>query len=66
MAGKVEYPELSSCEGVKALIARYKTVRRIAEALGCSRKHVWCALRRYGLRQERMVVGEEMREKLKL
>ena len=66
MIRKIEYPALSSEASVRALLGEHKSVRRVAEVLGCSRKTVWCAMRRFGLRQEKFVVGEEMRERLKL
>ena len=66
MIRKTEYPELSTGTGVRALLAEHKTVRKAAEALGCSRKHVWCAMRRFGIRQEKLVIPEEIRKRLKL
>ena len=66
MIRKTEYPALATEAGVRALLGEYKSVRKVAEVLGCSRKTVWCAMRRFGVRQEKFVVGEEMRERLKL
>ena len=66
MVRKTEYPALSSEASVRALLGEHKSVRRVAEVLGCSRKTVWCAMRRFGVRQEKLIVTEEMRKRLRL
>ena len=66
MIRKTGYPALSSEASVRALLGEHKSVRRAAEVLGCSRKTVWGAMRRFGVRQEKFVVGEEMRKRLRL
>ena len=58
------YPELGSEEEVQKLLARHKSVRKVASALGCSEKAVWCAMRKYGLKQQKFIPSDEAKERL--
>ena len=58
------YPELGYEEGIRKLLAEHKSVRKIASALGCSEKAVWCAMRKYGLQQQKLLPSEGAKERL--
>ena len=58
------YPELGYEEGIRKLLAEHKSVRKIASALGCSEKAVWCAMRKYGLKQQKIIPSEGAKEML--
>ena len=58
------YPELGYEEGIRKLIEQHKSVRKIASALGCSEKAVWCAMRKYGLKQQKLLPSEGAKEML--
>ena len=58
------YPELGYEVGIRKLLAQHKSVRKIASALGCSEKAVWCAMRKYGLKQQKLLPSEGAKEKL--
>ena len=58
------YPELWCEEGIRKLLAEHKSVRKIASALGCSEKAVWCAMRKYGLKQQKLLPSDGAKERL--
>ena len=58
------YPELGSEEEIRKLLTEHKSVRKIASALGCSEKAVWCAMKKYGLKQQKFIPSEETKEML--
>lgn len=58
------YPELGSEEEIRKLLAEHKSVKNAASALGCSRKAVWCAMKKYGLKQQKFIPSEETKEML--
>ncbi|HJJ31746.1 MAG TPA: hypothetical protein O0X97_05830 [Methanocorpusculum sp.] len=60
------YPELGYEEGIRKLLAQHKSVRKIASALGCSEKAVWCAMKKYGIKQQKLLPSEEVKEKLSI
>ena len=58
------YPELGSEEEIRKLLEQHKSVKNAAFALGCSKKAVWCAMKKYGLKQQKLIPSDEARERL--
>ena len=64
--GNTKYPELHDREALEALVSRYGTPARIAQALGCRRQLADAAMRRFGIKVKRYALSDERRRSLRM
>ena len=64
--GNTKYPELHDREALEALVSRYGTPARIAQALGCRRQLADAAMRRFGIKVRRYALSDERRRSLRM
>lgn len=64
--GNTKYPELHDKDALEALVNRYGTPARIAQALGCRRQLADAAMRRFGIKVKRYALSDERRRSLRM
>ena len=60
------YPELKTEENVRDLLEKYKTPSRVAAELNCAEKTVRYAMKKHGIKQERLIPPTWLKNKLNM